>query len=271
MGGVAKAVGLGGPNYLENRGPFGMTSGARAGEKELIERLRAQASGQGPSITGLQYQQAIGDIAKQQQSAAASARGVSNAGLLARQAMMGGQQAGVDLANQVAAAKLQEQRTADQMMANIASGQRGTAVQSAVYNQQAQGQSQDKMANFLGNAATSYTKFMMPGGAAGGSAQAAYGAEVPGEPIVEGDSPINDTKDYKLSPGEIVIPRSAAKDRESAMAFLDALKFDQEKKKPKKEESELKEPAKEQETDFHAMAKGMAALLQSMAEQHKKK
>jgi hypothetical protein len=267
MGGVAKAVGLGGPNYLEDRGPFGMSKEARQGEQELIARLRGQASGKGPSITGLQYQQAIGDIAKQQQSAAASARGVSNTGLLARQAMMGGQQAGIDLANESAAAKLQEQRTADQMLSNIAAGQRGTAAQTSVYNQQAQGQSQDRLAKFLGNAASSYTKFMLPGG----GAQAAYGAEVPGEPIVEGDSPINDTKEYKLSPGEIVIPRTAAQDRESAMAFLDALKFDKEKNKDTKEEKELKQPAKEQETDFHAMAKGMAALLQSMAEQHKKK
>lgn len=268
MGGVAKAVGLGGPNYLENRGPFGMSGAAKKGEQEVIERLRQQASGQGPSITGLQYQQAMGDIAKQQQSAAASARGVSNAGLLARQAMMGGQQAGVDVANQAAAAKIQEQRSADQMMANIAAGQRGTAVQSALANQQATGQAQDRLTSFLGNAGVSYAKFMMPGGAS--PAKAAYGAEVPGEPIVEGDSPVNDTKDYKLSPGEIVIPRSAAKDRDSAIAFLDALKFDSEKRNSKKEEPK-EEPAKEQETDFHAMAKGMAALLQSMAEQHKKK
>ena len=55
------------------------------------------------------------------------------------------------------------------------------------------------------------------------------------------------------------------------MAFLDALKFDKEKNKSSKEDKELKEPAKEQETDFHAMAKGMAALLQTMVEQQKKK
>jgi hypothetical protein len=128
-----------------------MTSGARQGEQEMIERLRSQASGQGPSITGLQYQQAIGDIAKQQQSAAASARGVSNAGLLARQAMMGGQQAGVDLANQAAAAKLQEQRSADQQLSNIATAQRGVALQSASQNQQAQEAAQQRMASFVGN------------------------------------------------------------------------------------------------------------------------
>lgn len=260
MGGVAKAVGLGGPSSLGSGGAFGMSEGAKLGEQEMINRLRAQASGQGPSITGLQYQQAVGDIAKQQQSAAASARGVSNAGLLARQAMMGGQQAGVDLANQSAAAKLQEQRSADQMMANIAAGQRGVALQSASQNQQAQEAAQQRMAGFVSNI-----------GAGVARAGMAHGGEVPGEAIVEGDSPVNDTKEAVLSPGEIVIPRSASKDRESAIAFLDALKFDQDSKKSKKEESEVKEPAKEQEIDFHAMAKGMAALLQSMAEQNKKK
>jgi hypothetical protein len=265
MGGVAKAVGLGGPTNLGSGGAFGMSGGAKAGERELIERLRAQASGQGPSITGMQYQQAIGDIAKQQQSAAASARGVSNAGLLARQAMMGGQQAGVDLANQAAAAKLQEQRSADQQLANIAAGQRGVALQSASQNQQAQEAAQGRMAGFIGNLAGSGASIMS------GGMKKAYGGEVEGEAKVEGDSLENDTKPHLLSPGEIVIPRSAAKDRDSAMAFLDALKFDQDKKKSSKEDSELEEPAKEQEVDFHAMAKGMAALLQSMAEQHKKK
>lgn len=260
MGSVAKAVGLGGPTNLGSGGSFDMTQGARQGEQEMIARLRAQASGQGPSITGMQYQQAMGDIAKQQQSAAASARGVSNAGLLSRQAMMGGQQAGVDLANQAAAAKLQEQRSADQLLANVAAGQRGVALQSASQNQQAQENAQQRTANFIGNVGGTAAKLFL-----------SEGGEVPGKANVEGDNPINDTKDAKLSPGEIVIPRSAAKDRESAIAFLDALKFNHEKNKPKKEESEVEEPAKEQEVDFHAMAKGMAALLQSMAEQNKKK
>lgn len=151
MGSVASAVGLGGPSKLGSGGSFAMTAGAKQAEQEMIARLRSQASGQGQSITGLQYQQAMGDIAKQQQSAAASARGVSNAGLLARQAMMGGQQAGVDVANQAAVAQLQEQRTADQQLANIAAGQRNTALQSASQNQQAQEDSQQRMAGFIGN------------------------------------------------------------------------------------------------------------------------
>jgi hypothetical protein len=261
MGSVAKAVGLGGSSSVGSGGKFAMSPEAVAAENEMISRLRGQAAGTSPSVTGMQYQQSMGDIAKQQQSAAASSRGVSNAGLLSRQAMMGGQQAGVELAGQAAISKLQEQRSADEQLQRIAANQRGVAFQSGLANQQGQEAQQQRMSSFLGSL----------GGTAAKVAGAAYGAEVPGEPVVEGDSPVNDTKDYKLSPGEIVIPRSAAQDRESAMAFLDALKFDKEKNKAPKEDKELKEPAKEQETDFHAMAKGMAALLQSMADQHKKK
>lgn len=260
MGSVAKAVGLGGPTKLGSGGSFSMSPEAQQGEQEMIARLRAQASGQGPSVTGMQYQQAMGDIAKQQQSAAASSRGVSNAGLLARQAMTGGQQAGVELAGQAAIAKLQEQRSADQEMQKIAANQRSGALQSATLDQQATENAQQRNANFVSGLGGSVTKMFL-----------ANGGEVPGTASVPGDSVVNDTKEAKLSPGEIVIPRSAAQDRESAMAFLDALKFDKEKNKKPKEDKELKEPAKEQETDFHAMAKGMAALLQSMADQHKKK
>ena len=152
MGSVAKAVGLGGANEVGSGGAYKMTSQAKKAEQEMIARLRGQAAGTSPSITGMQYQQAMGDIAKQQQSAAASSRGVSNTGLLARQALMGGQQAGLDLANQAAIAKLQEQRSADEQLQRIAAAQRGVALQSGVANQQAQEAAQQRTANFLGGA-----------------------------------------------------------------------------------------------------------------------
>lgn len=152
MGDVAKAVGLGGSTSVGSGGSFKMSEQAKKAEQEMISRLRGQASGKSPSITGMQYQQAMGDIAKQQQSAAASSRGVSNAGLLARQALMGGQQAGVDVANQAAIAKLQEQRSADEQLQRIAASQRGTAFQSGVANQQAQEAAQQRTASFLGGA-----------------------------------------------------------------------------------------------------------------------
>lgn len=64
---------------------------------------------------------------------------------------------------------------------------------------------------------------------AGGSPSASrlYGAEggiVPGKAETKGDSPKNDKVPAMLSPGEIVIPRSAAKSADTAKAFIDALK-----------------------------------------------
>lgn len=45
------------------------------------------------------------------------------------------------------------------------------------------------------------------------------GGKVSGKPAVKGDSPKNDTVPAMLSPGEIVVPRTAAKDPKKAAAF----------------------------------------------------
>jgi hypothetical protein len=58
--------------------------------------------------------------------------------------------------------------------------------------------------------------------AAGGVAEAkmAYGGKVEGKEVIKGDSEKNDIVPTLLSAGEIVIPKSAAKDHESAKSFL---------------------------------------------------
>lgn len=75
------------------------------------------------------------------------------------------------------------------------------------------------------------------GGAAGGSdtgimagspyenmnRMAAHGGRIDGHASVEGDDYRNDTVPAMLSPGEIVIPRTAARDKTKAKQFLDAL------------------------------------------------
>lgn len=63
-------------------------------------------------------------------------------------------------------------------------------------------------------------------GSIGGMAAmaAADGGKVPGVSPHNGDDVKNDTVHTMLSPGEIVIPRSAANDRDKAIKFLDALK-----------------------------------------------
>lgn len=62
-------------------------------------------------------------------------------------------------------------------------------------------------------------------GGPGGGLRFSDGGRVPGEPMVPGDSEMNDFVDIKASPGEIVIPRSAAQDKESAKEFIDNMPF----------------------------------------------
>lgn len=56
-----------------------------------------------------------------------------------------------------------------------------------------------------------------------GSMYASEGGKVPGKAKVSGDSSANDTVHAMLSPDEIVIPRSKAKDPEKAKEFIDHL------------------------------------------------
>lgn len=56
------------------------------------------------------------------------------------------------------------------------------------------------------------------------------GGKVPGKANVSGDSKENDVVPTLLSPGEIVVPRSKAKDPEMAKEFIEALKKSKEKK-----------------------------------------
>lgn len=59
----------------------------------------------------------------------------------------------------------------------------------------------------------------------------AHGEKVPGKAKVEGDSYSNDTVPALLSPGEIVVPRSAAKNPEKAAAFAKSVAMRAKRKK----------------------------------------
>lgn len=61
------------------------------------------------------------------------------------------------------------------------------------------------------------------GGGMGAIALASEGGMVPGKAGTMGDSPKNDKVPAMLSPGEIVVPRTAAKDPEKAKEFIEAL------------------------------------------------
>lgn len=58
----------------------------------------------------------------------------------------------------------------------------------------------------------------------------ARGGKIPGKAEVEGDSPKNDTVPIMASPGEVVLPRTSAKDPEKAAEFVEALNKQREKK-----------------------------------------
>lgn len=54
---------------------------------------------------------------------------------------------------------------------------------------------------------------------------AAHGGQVPGEALVPGDHPVNDIVDAKLSPGELIIPRSIANSSDEViMDFINHIK-----------------------------------------------
>lgn len=246
-------LGIGGESGFLNTGVLGsgpkkikgfsMSGEAVSGENEALARQRQIASGQAPSIANMQFQQNLDEVNRQAQSLAASQRGSSNPALAFRQAQISSQQAGLEGSQQGAILAEQERRMADEFIARQAAAQRGVAFQQQTQNIANQLQSQKQNAEAVANLASSAAK--------AGAGGAYTGGVIPGEPEVNGDSPKNDTEPYMLSPGEIVIPRSAAKDKDSAMKFLDAIKFENQKNKSKN-----KEESKESEgIDVASMAK----------------
>lgn len=155
VSGVGNFMGLGGEQELGGGGEFAMSYTAKQGEEEAIQRLRNQASGAGPSITELRYMQAMDDMARQQQSAAASARGVSNQALLNRNVAGATQEAQLGMTREVAAQKLAEQRGADAGLIQAAAAQRGVALDSSKSEAQLAEAASKRRADFIGNLAGS--------------------------------------------------------------------------------------------------------------------
>lgn len=98
------------------------------------------------------------------------------------------------------------------------------------------------------------------GGATALAAAMSDGGKVEGKPEVEGDSKKNDKVHTMLSPGEIVIPRSAAKDPAKAKAFIDEVLG---KSKDSSEDSE------EDDGDFSKVAKALAKMEKRLAKLEK--
>jgi hypothetical protein len=181
MGGVGKIVekgiqtggsflGINPETKLEGMGQFKLTGGALAGEREALQRFRDIASGKSPSVSEMQFQKAMQDLSKQQLGAAASARGMSNAGLAQREAMQAGKEAGIELGAQSVIAKEQEQRTASEQLMRQAAAQRGVALGAAQANLQAGLEASKMRSEFISNLA-------------GSAAQASSGGQSPNSDV----------------------------------------------------------------------------------------
>lgn len=220
-------------------------------QSSVFNQLQAQANGTGPSVAQTQLNQATGQNVANQAALAAGQRGSSaNAGLMARQAGMQGANIQQNAAGQAATLRANETTNALGQMGSLANQQvnqqqtglqnySNTALnaQSNVLNGIA-GQNSAAIQNQAGvNSADAQFQSAIIGGIAGGAGAAltaggnkkvaaAHGAIVPGEATVPGDSPVNDTVQAILSPGEIVIPRSIAEHPnapEMAAAFIQGL------------------------------------------------
>jgi hypothetical protein len=180
MGGVGKTIekgfqtggsllGINPETKLQGMGQFRLTGEALEGEKEALNRFRDIASGKTPSVSEMQFQKAMQDLSKQQLGAAASARGMSNAGLAQREAMQAGKEAGIDLGAQSAIAKEQEIRSANEQLMRQAAAQRGVALGAAQSNLEAGLAGSRMRSEFIGSLAASAAKVAGGGGGAAGA------------------------------------------------------------------------------------------------------
>jgi hypothetical protein len=180
-------------------------TGDGAWEKTLADATqRAQATasaiGQSQANNGGNYQTSLMNIANAQTGAAQ--RGVGQGNILRAQSQQDAQGQLGDLLG----------RTGEQDI--------GQAADVAGVNQGVRELNNQLRANFRqssGNTAAG------AGQAAATIAAASDGGRVPGQPVVFGDDSRNDTQPAMLSPGEIVVPRSAADDPEAAAAFARAV------------------------------------------------
>lgn len=198
-------------------GALGASGQVGAQQAALARALRAQAEGRAPSLAALQYKQALGQSQAAIQSQLASARGLSPE---QAQSIAAQQQAamGATAAGQSAQLRLQEQMAAQAALGNLLGQQRqqellGGQLAAGVYGTEASGALAESQ---LRGAASREA-----------GAELARGAEVAGRAKFKGDTRANDTVPAMLSPGEIVLPRTVAQDKdapEKAKKFVEAIK-----------------------------------------------
>lgn len=230
-------------------GNAGQGGQARGQQEQLVAALTAAMNGQGPSLAQNMLTQATNQNTLQGASLLGSQRGI-NPALAARQIVQNTAAANQSAAGQGATLRATEQLGAMGQLGNVLSGVRGQDINQVqadtgrvgVLGGLQNAQNNSNISNQLGvqqiNADTGNKNAGVVGNLVGGSMNAgasvlgslamagaaARGGVVPGGANVPGDSPANDTELYALSPGEVVVPRSVAKNSDEAKEFIKHVK-----------------------------------------------
>lgn len=191
--------------------------------------LRQQIAGEGPNPALEQLKMTTNRNQQQAAGMVASQKGV-NPALAARLAGQQDAYLGQEAAGQGATLRAQQILGAQQQFGSNAMGQQQTLQQalaaqnqSSVANQEQQNKYNTELEKERLSSRGKLAGGLLQGAGSAASGGAAHGGIIGGEANVEGDSPENDTVPARLSPGEIVVPRSAAKSPDKAKAFIDAL------------------------------------------------
>jgi len=149
---VGSALGFGGGSTSQiQKAGMEVTPEALAAEREAIQRNRDIASGQTQTVSELEYQQNLADLARQQMAMAASQRGASNPALAFRAAQEAGQQTGAEASGQSALMAAQERQQANQALMSAAAGQRGVALGAGTAEMDARAAKRKQGLDIIGN------------------------------------------------------------------------------------------------------------------------
>lgn len=226
-----------------------------ADQRVLAQALQAQSRGEGPNpaleqlrmTTDQNIQQSAGLMAAQrglnpalaarlgsQTAANMNQTAGGQAAVLGAQQQLGAQNALGNLYGNIGNQSLQQHNILQGGVLgqnrNISDTSLGVQRLNAGVEAQNSGQ-QAQVTGGLLNAAGGAAGIPMSGGMASGGKMAApmfSGGRVPGQAQVAGDHPANDSFAAALSPGEVVIPRTAAQNPDSAKAFIDHIMSDSE-------------------------------------------
>lgn len=224
---------------------------AQAGQMSLAQALQQQAQGLGANPAQAMLQQATDRNIKQNAGAVASQKSI-NPALAQRLIAQNAAQAGQEAAGQGALMGAQQQLAAQGQLGNVYNQMGSLANSAQDVTQRAlssantvnadvtkanQKQNSDIMGGLLGGVGSFLSnglgKISSPLSSSGSmgidfnpmQAQsvmyASSGGKINGQANVGGDHPANDTVPAMLSPGEIVVPRSAATNPKMAKQFID--------------------------------------------------